>query len=125
MSRHSVVSVSPSANTNENQGDSTGRPKRIKSRAETFQDGYMHNHHHRAHGHNDGEGTGGWAGIVALVCACTFYYAPLAILFGAIGMQRGRRNRRLARGAFIAGIVEVSVVVILIAIAAVIATSYL
>ena len=106
----------PQQNNDKAQDDTTRH--KLRSRSETFIEGsraqrrHRHNTTNEDGTRNNGNGTGGWAGIVALVCACTVYYAPLAILFGAIGMQRGRKNRGMAKGAFIAGIVEVGLLVL-------------
>jgi hypothetical protein len=99
--------------------DSTGHKKRAKSREETFHDGYQHEHRERRatnHHEDHARATGGGMGIAALVCACTVYFWWLAIIFGAIGMKRGRRNRGLAKAGFIAGIVE-GAIYLLIAVA--------
>jgi hypothetical protein len=54
----------------------------------------------------------GWEGIVAICCAFTFF--PLAVIFGALGMKRGKKNRGLAIAGFVIGVVYTVIYALLI-----------
>ncbi len=66
--------------------------------------------------------TSGWEGIVALVCGILGVFTGIlaipAIIFGAIGMKRGKQHRGLARAGFILGVVVVGIVLLFLMIAA-------
>jgi len=55
----------------------------------------------------------GWEGIVALVCSLCGL-PILGIIFGAIGMGKGHKNRNLAIAGFVIGIVEIVLAILLI-----------
>lgn len=46
----------------------------------------------------------GWEGIVAFACGVLGFF-PLAIIFGAIGMGKGKRNREWAIAGFVLGLI--------------------
>lgn len=58
----------------------------------------------------------GWEGIVAFVCGIlgilTGFMAIPAIIFGAIGMGKGRPNRGLAIAGFVMGVVVVALFIL-------------
>jgi len=56
--------------------------------------------------HKPPQSTSGWEGIVSFICAVTFWLSIPAIVFGAIGMKRGKRHHDLAVAGFVLGIVE-------------------
>ena len=101
----------------------TDSTRRVRSRAEVFEPGYQEKRREERRqrreeeikNQNDrktGRGQGGGLGIAAFVCGCVFYW-PLAIIFGAIAMKKGRKNWKLARAGFIIGLVEAVVYIML------------
>jgi hypothetical protein len=56
----------------------------------------------------------GWEGIVAFACGVTGLFIP-AIIFGAIGMAKGKRNREWAIAGFVLGLIGflISVLILL------------
>jgi hypothetical protein len=54
----------------------------------------------------------GWEGIAAICCA--FFVPPLGIIFGAMGMGQGHKNRGLAIAGFVIGCVYTLVMALII-----------
>jgi len=63
--------------------------------------------------HKKAPSESGWEGIVALVCSLCGL-PVLGIIFGAIGMGKGHKNRNLAIAGFVIGIVEIVLAVLLV-----------
>ena len=89
-----------------NEGDSTRR----------FYRPVPQHHHHSDHAHHEAAGTrSSWAGIVSFVLALTVYFSVPAIIFGIVGMQKGRRKRGLAKAGFIIGLVNTAIMAAVVA----------
>ncbi len=85
----------------------------VKSKFGRLLTGGEEHHHH--HGRKPSES--GWEGITAFVCAMAGI-GPLGIIFGAMGMGRGHKNRGLAIAGFVIGLSQVLLFAIIITLVA-------
>jgi len=78
---------------------------KMNSRTRAFAEPFVHRRHKKAEG--------GWAGLLAYICVCTVVLAPLAVVFGALGLSR-RKNYKLALRGFVYGLVYVLLAAIIL-----------
>ena len=98
-----VLATAPGVSVMSTRPDTAAR---MNSRALAF------NKEHIAHKRRQ-QGEGGWAGLLAYICACTVVLTPLAVIFGAIGLSR-RKNHRLAVKGFTYGVVYTALVILIL-----------
>ena len=81
-------------------------PNHLSEKIKPLLDGNTYHHH-------QGDGTSGWAGITSFVCALVGA-GFCAVIFGAIGLGRKRRQKGLAIAGIVIGTIETIIYIALI-----------